>query len=369
MKIIIQGAGIAGCATAAAMALHGHEVTVLEKRKSILTEGAGILLHSNALKSLDHLYLLDQILAEGHSLKGHTLFLDKDSTPLGEVIYSSIDPKYPAYTGINRQKFLKILYNRACELGANFQFNTSIETLESHHNGVEISLNGSTHKADLLIAADGTYSAIRSMLWPECNPVYTGFGLWHSMHKRHPLVNEKIVAVAPGKRFGIIPLSNSQMYIWGSFPEPEKVRISKQDQPSVMREKFHGLTGFLGDVISEINHDTYVHYTAVDQVTVTGPWHKNRILLIGDAAHASLPFMAQGGAMALQDAVTLGNLSKNITNIDSALNTFTERRRPVCLTVQQMSQKIGETYTSSTVDLSAIRKGLGHFYNNSSNFN
>lgn len=369
-QVLIAGAGIGGCAAAISFAQNGWKVTVVEKLKTIFTEGAGILLYSNALKTLDQLNVLDQVLKTGASMKGDTVFLNSDSTEIGIVNYKTVDTKYPAYTGINRQLFLEILFNKAIDLNVEFKFNTSILSCSQTNDLVTVVCDTTTlTDYDLLVVANGTNSNIRKMLWPNSESTYTGFGLWHSMHNLHPSVNEKVTVVMPDKKFGIIPISDTQMYIWGSVAEPNKRWISREDQPAVMASEFASLTGYLKDVIDELDKNSYVHYTSVEEVTIDEAWHKGRIVLLGDAAHASLPFMAQGGAMAIQDALVLGNLCSNTDNIELALVEYKARRKPVVDTVQQMCRNIGKTYGQSTVNLEKAQEGLDKFYGNTDFFN
>ena len=309
-KILIAGAGIGGCAAALAMVQKGFEVTVLEKLDTIFTEGAGILLYSNALKSLDRLSILPEILETGYSMPGRTEFLDNRSNIIGTVTYKSIDDKYPSYIGINRQRFLDIIYKKAKLLGVEFRFNQKINYCTDTGNKISVTTESGNviDNCDLLIVADGTNSCIRKQLWKGSESIFSGFGLWHSMHDLHPNVKEKIIVILDDRRFGIIPISDSQMYIWASIKENKKRWITRSDQAKEMYAEFKKVDGFLKDIIEELNDNLYVHYTAVEEVNVNDSWHKNRIVLLGDAAHASLPFMAQGGAMALQDAVTLSNL-------------------------------------------------------------
>lgn len=365
-KVLIVGAGIGGCASAIAFSQLGYQVTVIEKLRTIFTEGAGICLYSNALKSLDDLNVLVEVIASGAAMQGLTEFLDDQSKLLGTVKYKTIDNKYPAYVGIDRQKFLDILYQRAKQLGTEFYFNQEVTKITQTENTVSIICKNSLEflEYDLLIAADGTNSKIRKEFWTDAESVYSGFGLWHSMHPLHPEVKEKITVIMKDRRFGIIPISKDQMYIWASIAEPTKVYIDRKLQPQVMYSQFSELSGYLKDVVDQLGPDTYVHYTAVDEVTLDTDWHCGRIVLLGDSAHASLPFMAQGGAMALQDAVVLARAVDSNNDLHQALTEYKILRKPVVDTIQQMCRNIGKTYTQSTVDLSKIENSLNNFYGN-----
>jgi 2-polyprenyl-6-methoxyphenol hydroxylase-like FAD-dependent oxidoreductase len=365
-KVLVIGAGIGGCASAISFSQLGYQVTVLEKLKTIFTEGAGICLYSNALKSLDTLSVLPEVLAAGASFDGATEFLDSESTLIGTVKYTPIDKKYPAYTGINRQKFLEILYHQAVKLGAKFYFDNTVTEITQTPDAVSVTCKNGLEflDYDLLVAADGTNSKIRKQFWKDSESTYSGFGLWHSMHPLHPSVKEKVTVVMKDRRFGIIPISPEQMYIWASIAEPNKVHVDQTLQPKIMYDQFFELSGYLKDIVDQLGPDTYVHYTAVEEVTLAADWHCGRIVLLGDSAHASLPFMAQGGAMALQDAVTLARLVESTADLNQALTEYRLSRKPVVDTIQQMCRNIGKTYTQSTVDLPKIEHGLNNFYSN-----
>lgn len=354
-KVIIIGAGIGGCAAAIAFAQKGWAVQVIEKLQSIFTSGAGILLYSNALKSLEQLSVLDEVIGQGFVMHGDTIFLDSMSNQIGTVRYTSIDTKYPAYVGINRQTFLEILYNRALSLGAIFKFNC--EFVEDQFSN-----------CDLLIAANGTNSNIRTRYWSNSESVYSGFGVWHSMHDLHPKVKEKITVVLDDRKFGIIPINNKQMYIWASLSEPIKRWIDPKDHAAEMHKSFAKVGGFLKDILDQLTTGAYAHYTSVEEVSIDDTWHKNNIVLLGDAAHASLPFMAQGGAMALQDAVVLANLCE-LHDIENALVVYKEKRKPVVDQVQQMCRNIGKSYANSTVDFVKVQENLDKFYSSKTYFN
>lgn len=369
-KVLVVGAGIGGCAAAIAFSQIGWKVTVLEKKTTIFTEGAGILLYSNALKSLDELNVLERILDEGCAMQGRTQFYNATSQLLGSVIYQSIDPRYPAYVGIDRQRCLEILYDRAKKFQVDFEFNVSISECNQKADKVSVTCeNGEIFDDyDLVIAADGTNSQIRNRLWADSHSVYSGFALYHSMHNIHPNVSEKINVVMAGKRFGIIPMSNKKMYLWGALLEPTKKHIDKKDQPFTMHEEFKNLSGFCKEVIDDIDTDTYVHYTAVEEVSLDSFWHKGRIVLLGDAAHASLPFMAQGGAMALQDACVLSNLLDTQIDTEEALIRYKNIRKPTVDAVQIFSRNMGLSYSNHLVDFEKTQRNLNNFYGNESYF-
>jgi 2-polyprenyl-6-methoxyphenol hydroxylase-like FAD-dependent oxidoreductase len=370
MKILIQGAGIGGCAAALYLSKLGHNVTVAEKRSQLFTDGAGILLYSNALKYLDKIGVLENVLAQGLPMAGQTGFYNMNSEFIGNVEYQSIDPKYPAYVGIDRTSLLKILYEQSLLNGVIYYFGSSIElsTLTGVPGDAVTLANGVCDTYDLIVACDGINSAIRNKLVDQAVVQYTGYGLWHSLHRRRPEINEKITVIGSGCRIGFIPLNSEFMYAWASMPEPEKIYINPEHRPAAMKQKFSCFTGLIGELIEEIDQSTYVHFTCVNEVKMPKPWFFGNVVFVGDSAHAALPFMAQGGAQALHDVVSLGQwLSRNLA-LPEALTKYSEFRYNVAKTVQDFSNAIGSSYQSNSVDLNKVKQGLDMFYKNPNNF-
>lgn len=370
MKVLIVGAGIGGCAAAIAFSQKNWQVTVIDKSRNIFTEGAGILLYSNALKTCQYLNVLDHVKIEGYAMLGKTKFYDHNSQLLGYVNYYPIDIQYPAYIGINRNQFLNILYKKSVDLGCVYHFNFNAEFDKDINFQLKINgpINFTNRDFDLIIAADGTNSRIRNLLWSDKQSKYSGYGLYHSMHQRHPLIDEKITVVMPDRRFGVIPMSNDQMYVWASLKEPIKRFIARSEQPKTMHDEFCQVSGFLSEIIEDIKSNIYVHYTAVEEVSVDSDWHTDNIVLLGDAAHASVPFMAQGGAMALEDAKVLVENVNTCSDIAVGLRSYKNLRKPVVDFVQKTSNAIGAGYQNDSIDLFTIEKNLKYFYNQSGFF-
>jgi 2-polyprenyl-6-methoxyphenol hydroxylase-like FAD-dependent oxidoreductase len=365
MRVVINGAGIAGCAAAALLSGEGHQVTVMERRPDLFTDGAGILLYSNALVALERIGVLPQVLDGGFSMVGNTQLLDADCNKVGELHYTPVDERFPAYVGIDRNRLLSALYKKAVAGGTTFYFDSELSYFHpTHDNKVAYGSNQARGYADLGIAADGTNSHVRSLIGGPAS-VFSGFGLWHSLHDRLDFVHEKINASADGVKMGVIPISKSKMYLWASREEPNNPWINKRDWPAEMRSRFQQFRGWLGDLVSSIDDNTYINYTSAREVRMPPPWGSGNIVCIGDAAHATTPFMAQGGAQALMDVVSLGRHIKEVSpgNLALSLTYFAQSRYAMTNYVQERSAAFGRAYRSSAFDLSRAQQDLNQFYN------
>jgi 2-polyprenyl-6-methoxyphenol hydroxylase-like FAD-dependent oxidoreductase len=177
-------------------------------------------------------------------------------------------------------------------------------------------------------------------------PRYSGFGVWRSVHRRPPELREKIMMMAPGLRLGIMPISQDQLYLFGTVSAAAGVWHERAQWPTLMQQAFAVFQGPVRPLLDELATDSEVLYTAVEEIIMPAPWHQGRVLLIGDAAHACTPFMGQGGAMAVQDAVVISRLLAS-SSIDAALADFGRIRAPVCQFVQDVSRQVGITGAQS----------------------
>ncbi|PHP66369.1 monooxygenase [Zhengella mangrovi] len=344
-SVLIAGAGIAGCAAAIALARAGHAVRVVEKQGEWRFLSSGIFVYSNGLECLRDLGVLDEILDAGFAIPGgRNAYFDHHGAPIVDVTYPPGEtPGVPAILGIKRAELHRILAARMAQLGVPVDLGTTIEAIEPGADGVTARLSdGRSETADLLLGADGIRSATRTMIGIDIEPRYTGFGVWRAVHARPASLTDKIMVMGPGKRFGIMPISDDRLYTFGTVAEPRDARFDPAEWPDTMRARFAEFDGPARPFLDEVGPDSEVFYTAVEEVSLPLPWHRGRVLLIGDAAHASTPFMGQGGAMAMEDGVVLARLLDASGNPDDALERFGRLRAPVCSFVQSVSRAVGE---------------------------
>jgi 2-polyprenyl-6-methoxyphenol hydroxylase-like FAD-dependent oxidoreductase len=146
-----------------------------------------------------------------------------------------------------------------------------------------------------------------------------------------------------GLRFGIMPISRDQLYTFGTVPMAKPDHIDPADWPARMAAAFAGFGGPARAFLDDLGPHSEVLFTAVEEVAMPLPWHRGRVVAIGDAAHAATPFMGQGGAMAMADGLALArHLADRATDTQTALARFGAERQPVCAFVQDASRRVGE---------------------------
>jgi 2-polyprenyl-6-methoxyphenol hydroxylase-like FAD-dependent oxidoreductase len=139
-----------------------------------------------------------------------------------------------------------------------------------------------------------------------------------------------------------MPISRDELYLFGTTREPGKPFYPRETWATEMRAKFAVFKGPAAPLLNEITRPEQVFYTSVEEVHLPLPWSRGRVLLIGDAAHSSSPFMGQGGAMALEDAVLLAEMLDGAADVPTTLTAFGQRRYARCKFVQDASRRVGE---------------------------
>lgn len=378
LHTLIVGGGIAGSALAIALASDGHRVTVLEKQSKWAFQSSGIFIYSNGLVALDRIGVLPEILAAGFVVEdGENIYLDHHGDPIVDVFYPAADGgRIPPVIGIKRAEMHRVLATRMQALGVEVRLGTSVDAIldDATHtaaNGTAAGApdtwpgsatqgaaiaprlgpvrvrtsDGATIACDLVVGADGIRSHVRTLLLGAIEPTYTGFGVWRSIHERPADVVSKLLMMGVGKRFGVMPISHDTLYVYATSNEPGRPWYAPDTWHAHMRAKFDEFQGPARRYLEQLSPETETLYTSVEEVRLPLPWHRGRVQLIGDAAHASTPFMGQGGAMALEDAVVLADMLRTRTPdtpLTHTLQAFGERRYPRCAFVQDVSRKVGE---------------------------
>ena len=380
-EVLIVGAGIAGCSAAIALADLGKRVTLVEKQDRWRFQSSGIFVYANGLAYLRALNVLPQILEAGFGITdGKNVYLDHEGQTIANVYYPTSSAEIPPILGIKRAEMHRVLANRLLQQGVEIRLSTTptkiSDDVANRRTRVELS-DGSVGEYDLVIGADGIRSQVRSLLVDAIEPRYSGFGVWRSVHRRPRDLTAKIMLMGVGKRLGILPICDDRLYMFGTVPEPANPWYRREEWPEAMKSKFAEFGGPARKLLDEISDDSEILYTAVEEVSMPLPWHRGRTILIGDAVHASTPFMGQGGAMAVMDAVVLAKMLALDEDVESTLTAFGERRFPMCKFVQDSSREVGQAGAVEDVDTCKVRNAairekaqgrIDSFYDNLASF-
>ncbi|KIH83002.1 FAD-dependent monooxygenase [Pseudomonas batumici] len=320
-KVLIVGTGIGGGALACALADRGIEVHAIDNKPCISAAGTGICLLGNTLRALDSIGLKSDCLERGAPFH---MFREFDSTgssimacPIGDNC------------GIKRPELSHVLESHATRRGAILSKNISIESVRDDGRAVLVRFtDGSEAEYDLLVAADGAFSRLRDQFFgQEFRPRFAKQSVWR-FNARRPasLDGFHIFRAANGTAVGVLPTSAESCYLFHMENSQEHLRYPDDELDGLLIERLRSYDApLIRDALEQIKSPADVLFRPFDITLVPAPWHRNRIVLLGDAAHAPTPQLTSGGGMAVEDAVVLAQVLSDHP-VDEALNMYSQRR-------------------------------------------
>ncbi|MFI8378347.1 FAD-dependent monooxygenase [Leeuwenhoekiella sp. NPDC079379] len=342
-KILIVGGGIGGQSAAIAFANNGNEVEVAERLDAYNVYGVGIIQQSNALRALDKIGLADETMRQGYpygQLKmytagGHFMGL-AGAPPMG---------KYPSHNGISRRVLHEIMYKEALDKGVTYKMGTTVTHIENNVNAVTVTFtDGTTGTYDILIASDGINSQVRKMVFGDYKPRYMGVSVWRYAFKRHEDLDTAYMYYGKRSKIGFIPMDKDTMYMFLVSSEgADNPWIEKSAYIPMLKDYLSEYPVKIAqDVISQITEPDLVNYRPIEASHLPNPWYKNRVIVIGDGAHATVPQLGSGAALALEDAVVLAEEVQNAVTVEDAFKSFMSRRFDRCMAIVNASETLAE---------------------------
>ena len=322
LQVVIVGAGLGGLACAIACRQQGLEVLVLERAPEILPIGAGIQIPPNAARVLERLGLLDKAEQKGINLDSLDVRRYEDGSLIGVL---SGGPAYLKHFGspwivIHRADYLDILLEEVKRLDVKIRLMAGIDTVDFEKTEVRLEC-GEVISGDVIVGADGLWSTMRAQLLDTPSPpvetgdlAYRGTFTRAQLEELHDsqvedLCNKKALTVwfGPNRHAVFYPLKSGQEFnlvLLRPDNLAEGVR-TEQGDISEMRASFEGWDGLLTKIISCISSVLKWKLLHHDELRT---WTKGNVALLGDSCHPTLPYQAQGAAMAVEDGAVLGQL-------------------------------------------------------------
>ncbi|MFR0354025.1 FAD-dependent monooxygenase [Streptomyces sediminimaris] len=307
-RAVVIGGGIGGLTAAAALCRHGWQVTVLERAASLEPAGAGISLAPNALRALDAIGIGEEIrdLAAWQGDGGLR-------TPGGRWLSrSSADAAAARFGGplvlLHRSRLVALLAARVPRDAVRTGAEATLADPGDAGRPARVRTPDGEWEADLVVAADGIHSAVRRALFPEHpGPVYSGFTTW------------RIVVPVPGADFaphetwgrgsiwGTQPLKDGRVYAYAAALAPAGERAPDDERSELLR-RFGDWHDPVPAVLAATRPEDVLRHDVHHLAEPLPAFHRGRVALVGDAAHAMPPMLGQGGNQAVEDAVVLALL-------------------------------------------------------------
>lgn len=313
--------------TALALNKLGIQCEVYEKAEELNEVGAGIWMQPNALKVLDWLGLGGSVRESG-SLLDQIDITNAHLVPFKKTAKEVVqDEKGNKIVAIHRAKLQKLLFEAlpkgTVNLGCEFA------SYESKENNVKVSVGNKEILTDLLIGADGINSKVRENTFPNSSQRYSGQTCWRgisdiSLPKEYQ--NSGIEGWGKKIRFGFSQISENQVY-WFAVVKATQNGIDNTDTiKSELEKRYHSFHPLVLEIISNTASEKILRNDITD-LNRLDSWHKNKVILIGDAAHATTPNMGQGAGQGIEDAFSLTNILAQNMDIEPSLALFESSRR------------------------------------------
>ncbi|WP_068086579.1 FAD-dependent monooxygenase [Novosphingobium rosa] len=344
-SILVVGGGIGGMAAALALHRAGQAVELIEADATWNALGAGLTLNGGALRAFADLGLLEAVVAAGYASVGPVRACDEQGVVLGQ---GSSDPLFgegiPNMGGILRPRLHEVMRQAIEQAGIPVTTGLCAERYEEIEGAVRVhTSDGGWRDHAFVVAADGLMSRTRAQLFPDLGkPRFTGQGCWRAVVSRPEDVTATWVYSAQYAKAGFNPISQDLMYVYLLESAPGNPWIEAADWLPLLKARLSRFGGHFRAIVEELNEDSLINYRPLEVILMPRPWHKGRVLLTGDAAHATTPHVGYGAGMAIEDAVVLGRLVNEHDDIEALFTAFTDRRYERCRAILEGSVAIGQ---------------------------
>jgi salicylate hydroxylase len=331
MRCVVVGAGIGGLTVARALALRGARVSVLEQAGAIEEVGAGLQISPNGLAVLRALEL-DRALEDGGAVQAKAVrLIDYRGAPVARLDLSRLEGQ--RYFFVHRADLIAVLEAGARAAGVSIELGAKVARIEDAPedggDGPVVHLeDGGERRGDLVIGADGLHSVVRKLLNGPAAPFFTGQVAWRALIPNVSGIGpEARVHMGPGRHLVSYPLRGGQLVNLVAVEERRgwvEESWNRRDDPANLGAAFADFGAEVQDMLARVE-ETWLW--GLFRHPVAPHWHGRAVAILGDAAHPTLPFMAQGAVMAIEDAWVLAHALARATDLGGGLADYQARRQ------------------------------------------
>ena len=345
LRILVVGGGFSGMSACVQLRKAGAAVDLVEIDPDWRSYGAGITLAAATLRAFVELGILDEFLKHGSAVEGGEFF-----TASGHKIATMTAPRLarpdvPPVGAIMRPVLADILARATRASDTNVRLGVTFTEIVNGAEAVRVTTtDGATASYDLVVGADGLYSNMRKNFFPDApRPRYTGQCVWRAVLPRPPEVPFLLMWIGDKVKVGVNPVSATEMYMFVTEDRPTKDLVD----PAEFAPKLKALLAqFSSPIVKSIREslgpDSRIVFRPMEGMLLPRPWSKGRVVLIGDAVHATTPHLGAGACIGIEDAIVLADEIQRQDTLADALKAFEERRFERCRMVVENSLRLGE---------------------------
>lgn len=331
-------------ATAISLAERGVSVELIDIDPNWRVYGAGITITGPTLRAYKQLGMLDAIKAEG-AITNKTRVFRYDGTHLLDLDEPSIEEGLPATGGIMRPTLHRIMQARVRELDISVRLGLSVSALDMGEDSTGVTFSdGSTGIYDLVVGADSVFSSIRDLAFPHMGPaVPTGQGCWRISIRKPPSLETGEFFLGHASPCGITACAPDKVYMWMLTPHVEReAHMTEQELFDTLKGLLADFGGNAGWIRDNMVPSDWINYRPLAAVLQPKDWFNQRVVLLGDAVHATTPHLASGAGMAVESGIVLAEELARTDNVMDALLAYQVRRYDRCRDVIETSVSVGQ---------------------------
>ena len=363
-NVAVIGAGVSGLTAGYALRKSGIEVDIFERSESIKEFGAGITLSQNATVLLQEIGLMESLSSKGYHPMGSYIRDYKKA----KVIKSKIFDKN--FITLDRRDLVATLTTRLEETGGSISFDSEIKSIDPIAGEILIS-NQEKRTYDLILICDGIKSSLRELYFDNQKPQFTNYVAWRGMTSIKNLPkfegNDKVnVYYGPGGHCVHYPTGREDLV---NFIAIEQNVTWSEESWKIEGSKTEFLNRFKGwneDLISMFDSSQEVYKWGIFERPLPKKLYRSKCVLLGDAAHPMVPFLGQGGCLAIEDAYCLMFLLTGKEDLNAALQKYDVLRNSRSSWVQKRSKFQGMFNHVSNPLLATVRNFVTKIIMNSS---
>jgi 2-polyprenyl-6-methoxyphenol hydroxylase-like FAD-dependent oxidoreductase len=348
VRVLIVGAGIAGLALARALDGHGVSSDVVERMPDWPSSGAGLYLPGNAVRALDALGIGAEVARRANPISRQR-FLNHRGRPLADIDVNRFWDGVGGCVAIERAALHEAL--REATGDTVVRLGVSVTDVE-HGEAPQVRFSdGSTRRYDLVAGADGVHSTVRRLALGGPAAGTVAQASWRFVAHGFPEIGDWTVMLGRDRAFLTVALGQGAVYCYADVGTHEPGRFGDAD----WRRSF---ADFADPVPSLLEDASDVHFAPIEEVAPPA-WGTGNVVLVGDAAHASSPNMAQGAAMAVEDALVLADVVASGRPAEQTLGEYERRRMDRVAWVQAQTRRRDRTRSLPTPIRDAVLRVAG----------